>query len=156
MQEISTAVNDDTAETVFLPDLCGVTALFVVVVVGELVALLVVITGTGFSRAFFHELALVSFYTQWLGLSSAAVLCAARKPLNGFDERNIAVICYLLILIVAYTVAELAWWVVNPVDGAGALIELSRGERCLRLVSSSASTPISPSMRACAIDASIS
>ncbi|MCZ6773204.1 MAG: sensor histidine kinase [Proteobacteria bacterium] len=138
MQKSSTATNDDTADTVFLPDLCGVTALFVVVVVGELVALVIVITGTGFSRAFFNELALVSFYTQWLGLSSAAVLCAARKPLNGFDERSISVICYLLILIVAYTVAELAWWVVNPVDDAGALIELSRGELILRTLSVSA------------------
>ena len=86
----------------------------------------------------FDEMALVSFYTQWLGLSSAAVLCAARKPPSGFDERSIAVICYLLILIASYTVAELAWWVVNPVDDAGALIQLSRGELILRTLSVSA------------------
>ena len=137
IQDISTATNDDTAETVFLSDLCDVTALFFVVV-GELVVLVIIITGTGFSRAFFDEMALVSFYTQWLGLSSAAVLCAARKPPSGFDERSIAVIFYLLILIASYTVAELAWWVVNPVDDAGALIQLSRGELILRTLSVSA------------------
>ena len=133
-----TTTRDTPVETVFLPDLCGVTALFLVVIVSELVALIIVITGTGFTSAFYDELALVSFYTQWLGLSSAAVLCIARRPLNGLKERDIAVLSYLLIIAVCYGVAEMAWWVVNPVEGAGALIQLSRTELILRTLSVSA------------------
>ena len=133
-----TTTRDVPTETVFLPDLCGVAALFLVVIVSELVALIIVITGTGFTAAFYDELALVSFYTQWLGLSSAAALCMARRPLNGLKERHIAVLSYLLIIAVAYAVAEMAWWVVNPVEGAGALIQMSRRELILRTLSVSA------------------
>ena len=133
-----TPMRDAPADTVFLPDLCGVTALFVVVIVSELVALVIVITGTGFGTTFYDELALLSFYTQWLGLSSAAALCMSRRPLNGLKERDVAVLSYMLIIAVAYGVAEMAWWVVNPVEGAGALIQLSRTELILRTLSVSA------------------
>lgn len=122
------------AQPVFLPDLCGFTALFVVVVVSELVALIIVAGATGFGPGFFDELALLSLYTQWLGLSAAAALCLARRPLNGLDERAIAVLSYLLVLLVTWAVAELAWWVVNPLIGAGALTRLSRGDLILRTV----------------------
>ena len=122
------------AQPVFLPDLCGFTALFVVVVVSELVALIMVVGASGFGPGFFDELALLSLYTQWLGLSAAAALCLARRWLNGLDERAIAVLSYLLVLLVIWAVAELAWWVVNPLIGAGALTRLSRGDLILRTV----------------------
>ncbi|MGR8918943.1 MAG: sensor histidine kinase [Gammaproteobacteria bacterium] len=121
-------------EAVFLPDLCGLTALFVVVVVSELVALIVIVATYGFGPRFLSELALLSLYTQWLGLSSAAALCIARRPLNGLDERSIAAISYALVLAVTYGVAELAWWVVNPFVGSGELTQLSRGELISRTV----------------------
>ncbi|MEQ9060976.1 MAG: histidine kinase [Gammaproteobacteria bacterium] len=131
------AVTDPSAappRPVFLPDLCGFTALFVVVVVSELVALIIVVGARGFGTGFFDELAVLSLYTQWLGLSAAAALCLARRPLNGLDERAITVISYALVLLVTWAVAELAWWVVNPLIGAGALTQLSRGELILRTV----------------------
>jgi len=52
---------------VFLPDLCGFTALFLVAVVSELVAVIIVVGSHGFVRGFIDELALLSLYTQWLG-----------------------------------------------------------------------------------------
>lgn len=138
MQQRETQSGDLQPDAVFLPDLCGVTALFVVVVVSELVALVIVVASTGFGPAFVDDFALVSIYAQWLGLSSAAALCLARKPLSGLNERAIAAVSYLLVIAVAYGVAELAWWVVNPVVGAGAIIELSRSDLILRTVSVSA------------------
>ena len=119
---------------VFLPDLCGVHALFVVVISSELVALIAIIARHGFGPNFVDELALLSIYTQWLGLSSAAALCLARRPLHGHSERTIAIASFLLVLAVAWTVAELAWWVVNPVVGAGAIIHVSHGDLVLRTV----------------------
>ena len=129
-----TEIEAAPAQPVFLPDLCGFTALFVVVVVSELVALIMVVGASGFGPGFFDELALLSLYTQWLGLSAAAALCLARRWLNGLDERAIAVLSYLLVLLVIWAVAELAWWVVNPLIGAGALTRLSRGDLILRTV----------------------
>lgn len=133
-----TAPADGHTEHAFLPDLCGVPALFVVVLFGEFVALIIVISGTGFSSAFFDRLALVSMYTQGLALSSAAALCLARRPLNGLGERSVVTVSYLLVLAVCYGVGEFAWWVVNPVAGAGALIDLSRAELLLRTLAVSA------------------
>jgi two-component system sensor histidine kinase AlgZ len=80
----------------------------------------------------------MSMYAQWLGLSSAAALCLARKPLSRLNERAVAAFSYLLVIAVVYAVAELAWWVVNPVVGAGAMITLTRGDLILRTVSVSA------------------
>jgi len=123
---------------VFLPDLCGLTALFVVAVVSELVAVIVVVGGYGFGAAFIDELALMSLYTQWLGLSAAAALCLARRPLNGLDEWSIAAPSYVIVLAVTYLVAELAWWVVNPLVGEGAVLNMSRAEFLVRTVAISA------------------
>lgn len=127
---------DDSAgvRAVFLPDLCGMTALFVVIVVAELVALIIVLGSGGFGAGFGRDLALVSLYTQWVGLSAAAALCLARGPLNGLNERTIVVLSWLLVLLVVYAVAEFAWWVVNPLVGEGALISLSRGDLIWRTV----------------------
>jgi two-component system sensor histidine kinase AlgZ len=113
---------------VFLPDLCGFTALFVVVVVAELVALIIVIASGGFGIDFLDELALLSLYTQWLGLSAAGVLCLARRALNGLDEHAIVVLSFLVALATTWAVAELAWWVIDPLVGAGDLIRISRGD----------------------------
>jgi len=118
----------------FLPDLCAGHAVFVVVIVSELAALVIVIADTGFGAGFVDGLALVSMYTQGLGLSAAAALCLARRHLGGLDERRTAALSYLLVLAVCYGVAELAWWVVNPVVGEGALIRLSRADLLLRTV----------------------
>ena len=119
---------------VFVPDLCGVQALFVVVISSELVALITCIARQGFGPDFIDELALLSIYTQWLGLSSSAMLCLARRPLRGCSERTIAIVSFILVVAVAWTVAELAWWVVNPVVGAGAIIHVRHVDLVLRTV----------------------
>lgn len=121
-------------DAVFLPDLCGFTALFVVVVVAALVALIIAIAGHGLGPGFADAIALLIVYTEWLGLSAAAVLCIARRPLNGRGERTVAIASYLLVIGVSYTIAELAWWVINPVVGAGALVTVSRADLVLRTV----------------------
>ena len=119
---------------VFLPDLCGVHALFVVVISSELVAFIIIIARHGFGPSFVDELALLSMYTQWLGLSSAGALCLARRPLTGSSERTVAIASYGLVLAVAWVVAELAWWVVNPVVGAGAIIQVQHDDLVWRTV----------------------
>ena len=138
MQQLESQNGDLHPDAVFLPDLCGVTALLVVVIVGELVTFIIVVASAGFGGDFTDDFALLSMYAQWLGLSSAAALCLARKPLSGLSERAIAAISYLLVIAVTYGVAEFAWWVVNPVVGAGSMIKLTRADLILRTVSVSA------------------
>ncbi|MEX2482389.1 MAG: histidine kinase [Gammaproteobacteria bacterium] len=123
-----------SVEADFLPDLCGFNTLFVVVVVAALVALIIAIAGHGLGPGLPDALALLALYAEWLGLSAAAALCLARKPLRGCSERTVAVVSYLLVVGVTYVIAELAWWVVDPVVGAGALSTLSRGDLVLRTI----------------------
>ena len=139
MQAASESTQPTPDSAVFLPDLCGVVAVLAVVIVSELVALTIVIAGAGSDSGFFNRLALVSLYCQWLGLSVAGVLCLSRKPLarlreHAFGQRSIALISYLLVVLVSWVVAELAWWVVNPVVGAGALINLSHFDLVVRTI----------------------
>ncbi len=122
----------------FLPDLCGIAALFVVVVTGEFVALVMVVAGSGFSTDFIAEFGLLSLYCQWLGLSAAALLCVMRGLLNRLSQGVAVLVSYAMVLAVSYLLAELAWWVVNPVVAAGALIQLERGDLIGRTVTVSA------------------
>lgn len=119
---------------VFLPDLCSPRSLFVVVITSELAALMVIIARNGFAPGFADQLALLSIYAQWLGLSTAATLCLARRWLAGRSEQVVALTCFALVLLVAWTVAEIAWWAVNPVVGAGAVIRIRHADLVARTV----------------------
>ena len=69
----------------FLPDLCGLRALFLVVSVAQLLAFMLSVTRTGFGPLAWSELALLSLYVQWIAMSAAAVLCLARRHFPGSD-----------------------------------------------------------------------
>ena len=125
---------EQSTVAVFLPDLCGLTALFVVVVVSELVALIVVVSGHGIGRSFIDELALMSLYTQWIGLSAAGTLCLIRRYLNRMQPQVVVPLSYSIIVLVTYGVAELAWWVVAPFVSGIVVIDLSRQDFLLRTI----------------------
>jgi len=132
------AVSDLHGDSVFVPNLCGVESILVIVLLCELAALIIVIAGSGFGARFVDDLALMSIYTQWLGLTAAASLCWARKLLLGRAERTVAITSFALVLLVAVAVAECAWWVVNPVVGAGAIIPIAHAELVWRTLAVSA------------------
>ena len=66
----------------FVPDLCEARAVLVVVVVAQLMAIVLALSGTYYNHFSFERLALTSFFMQWVGLTSAAALCALRVWLN--------------------------------------------------------------------------
>jgi two-component system, LytTR family, sensor histidine kinase AlgZ len=111
--------------TIFLPDLCGVRALFAVVMISELLVFVLMLTRTGFAAAALPELALLSLYVQFSALSAAAALCMSRPGLSQLPEAWAVMLSYGLILVMVSGVCELAWWVLNPALGDGALINLS-------------------------------
>jgi len=74
---MTTAHNDQP--TFFLPDLCGVRALFGVVVIGELLAVILTLVGSGIAADALDRLSLISLFTQWVGLSAAADRMATRN-----------------------------------------------------------------------------
>ena len=122
----------------FLPDLCGVRPLFAVVFIGELLVFMLVVARAGFGDIALHELALLSLYVQWIGMSAAAALCLSRRWLSPLAERTAAALSYLLVMAVVATVCALACYVVYPRGGDSALIALDRREFWLRTMSISA------------------
>jgi two-component system, LytTR family, sensor histidine kinase AlgZ len=130
--------DNDSKRVSFLPDLCGVRALFGVVVIGELLAIVLTLVGGGIAAPALERLSLISLFTQWIGLSAAAVLCLSRRWLERLPETLAALVSYLMILIVVYVISELAWWVINPIAGIEPVIDLERADFLVRSLGISA------------------
>lgn len=116
----------------FLPDLCGIRALFTVVIAGELLAFALTLARGGAGLSALTELALLSLYIQWIGLSAAAVLCALRTRLARLGERLEASLAYGLVLLVAVLVAEATWWLMTPFGSELPLLQISHASLLLR------------------------
>ncbi len=133
---MTTAENNQRAT--FLPDLCGVRALFGVVVIGELLAVILTLVGSGITTAALDRLSLISLFTQWIGLSATAALCLSRRWIERLPERFAATAGYVVILLVVYLISELAWSVINPLTGVDPVINLERVDFLVRTLGVSA------------------
>jgi two-component system, LytTR family, sensor histidine kinase AlgZ len=122
----------------FLPDLCGVRPLFAVVIIGELLVFVLVVARAGFGGVALRELALLSLYVQWIGMSAAAALCLSRGGLSRLPERWAAVLSYMLVMVAVTVVCALAWYVVYPRGREDALIELDQHDFWQRTLAISA------------------
>ena len=127
-----------TDRATFLPDLCGVRALFGIVVIGELLAIVLTLVSDATGASALDRLSLISLFTQWVGLSAAAVLCIAGRWLRTLPEKFAASCSYLLILIVATVVSEFAWWVINPLTGIDPVIGVDHANFLVRSLGISA------------------
>lgn len=105
----------------FLPDLCSVQSVFVVVLVSELLAFVLVLASSPLVPFNWEKLALTSLFVQWVALSSAAVLCRAREWLKLKSPPLAASLSFVLILLVTLVFSVLAQWVLSDP------VELARG-----------------------------
>ena len=94
----------------FLPNFCSVDVLFVVVLSAELLAIVLSLALPLYSRDFLFDLAMNSLFIQWIALSCVGLLCCLRKYFTTLSEQRAAIISYLIILLVAFVITELAWW----------------------------------------------
>ena len=132
-RHLETLLRVKSEETHFLPDLCGLRPLFVIVVVGELIAITLVLALYGVRSLAFEEFALISLLTQWLGLSAAAVLCISRRYLVRFSENAAIFVSYGLMMLAFATVAELAWQV-SAIAGGGTVIPIAHDDFLIRVL----------------------
>lgn len=106
-----------TAETIndtfFLPDFCSIRMVFAVVVVGELLAFLLVLSPANTSRDRWGDLALISLFIQWVDLSSVALLCACRRCFRMIGNAKAGVISFGLVLLVVAVLSESTYWLVQ-------------------------------------------
>ncbi|WP_461537244.1 sensor histidine kinase [Spongorhabdus nitratireducens] len=81
----------------FLPDLCTAGAVFLLVLVAELMVCVMVLAETGVFGIDWHKLALVSLFVQWIVLTSAAMMCKLR-PLMSRLPVPVAIIAMLFVV----------------------------------------------------------
>jgi two-component system sensor histidine kinase AlgZ len=101
----------------FLPELCGLRPLFLVLLFAQLLAIMLALAPAVEPRARFEMFGFVSLYTQLIALLIAATLCLARGWLARLSEPAAVATSYLLTLLATGLVAEIAWWTLGTRPG---------------------------------------
>ncbi len=70
----TTPPTSQQADNFFLPDFCSVRMVFAVVIISELLAILLALSPLSSSNRW-NDLSIISLFVQWVGLSSAGLLC---------------------------------------------------------------------------------
>lgn len=99
------------APSFFLPDFCASSAVFAVVVIAELVALVIALSRQALHSNFWADLAGGSLFLLWIGLTSAAVLCRARPWLQTMRQTHAAMTAVGLLVITIGVVSEVVYQV---------------------------------------------
>jgi two-component system sensor histidine kinase AlgZ len=99
---------DASADAFFIPDFCATRMVFAVVLVAELLALTLALARP--TPGFLTELARISMFLQWLGLTSAALLCYARPRLKTLTVAQSSLAVFLLLVANTLLISELALW----------------------------------------------
>ncbi len=95
--------------TFFLPDFCAARATLAIVLIVELVAFVLAIARHTAQTSFWIDLASLSLFLLWLGLSCAAVLCRSRSWLATMPTQRAAATALGLLLLVIVVVAEVVY-----------------------------------------------
>ncbi|UHQ54206.1 sensor histidine kinase [Microbulbifer sp. YPW16] len=104
----------ESAPAHFLPDLCSVSAVAVLVMMGELLAVVLVLAVDGLREFSWQRLGLFSLTTQWVILPAAALLCRLRPRLARLSPRRAGALSFAVVLAVlgAVMLAQ-QWWLAN-------------------------------------------
>lgn len=82
----------------FLPDFCKIQSIFLVVLIGELLAVIFTLLTTTANTDGWQQLGLYSISIQWISLSSVMILCLLRPSLAGLNDIYAGLISLFIIL----------------------------------------------------------
>ena len=99
---------DASLDDFFIPDFCAPRMVLAVVLISELLAVTLSLARPG--AAFLTELARLSMFLQWLGLTSAAVLCYARPRLARLTVAQSSLAVFALLMLNTAAISALALW----------------------------------------------
>ena len=105
----------------FVPDLCNVQSVLLLVLVAELLALMFSVAGPGLERFSWQRFATTSLFLQWIVLLSAAGLCQLRQRIGGWPRSRAAALCYAWVLAVTALVSVAAQWLLGAFMRNGVL-----------------------------------
>jgi two-component system sensor histidine kinase AlgZ len=96
---------------IFVPNFCAIRAVFAVVVIGELLAIMMTLVVVERLGDFFSVLSLISLLVQWVGLSTAAVICLLRAQLNRLGNWWAGIGVFFILLGMTWLLTRLAIWI---------------------------------------------
>ncbi len=99
----------------FIPDLCNVQAVFLLVLIGELLAIVLSVSRVGLGDFSWTGFATVSLFVQWTILVSAAGLCVLRSRLSHWPRARAAAVSYVWVLAVTAAISVCAQWLLGSV-----------------------------------------
>ena len=103
--------SDSNNDTLFLPNLCGIRAVFFVVLIAELFAFFLALAPMDIpSTQRWYQLGLISLFVQWCALASCSILCLFRPYLTRFSNVKAGIISYIIVLTVIAIITELTYY----------------------------------------------
>jgi two-component system sensor histidine kinase AlgZ len=103
-----------------LPDFCAVRILLFVVLASELLAVAISLAANPLDGDYAMMLGLRSLYAQWLGLTSAALLCRLRPWLTRrYGPVGQSLAALLLVSALSLAISAAAWWFLQPEEALG-------------------------------------
>jgi len=92
----------------FLPDLCNIRILLLVIVIAEMLAFILTLAGASSGQRW-QDLGLISLFVQWVALFSVLSLCLMRPWLANFNNTLAGVISFILINVITLVLSEIAF-----------------------------------------------
>jgi two-component system, LytTR family, sensor histidine kinase AlgZ len=93
-----------------IPNFCAGEAVWLLVLVMQLLAVVLMLLSGARGVPAMEKLLAYSLYLQWMGISSAALLCTARRVMQGYGVGVVFAVCWGLLMLVTVLVADGAWW----------------------------------------------
>ena len=93
----------------FLPDFCGGRAVFAMLVISEIVAAVLALASTPDLPNLPDTFLPMALFLPWIGLASAAVLCALRRSVLGREPKRLAISALVALVLTHALISQLAW-----------------------------------------------
>lgn len=97
--------NKNKLESFFLPDLCNVRAVLVLILLCETLVTALVLVDSGLINLQWHRFATLSYFVQWVALLSVALLCQTRKFMARLTLTWAVIWAMSLLLLVSFMVS---------------------------------------------------
>jgi two-component system, LytTR family, sensor histidine kinase AlgZ len=94
----------------FIPNLCDVSAVFLLVLMLELLSLILALAPSN-HIGFWERLSLISIFAQWLGLVNASLLCGLKNWLNKQSVLICSLSSFFLMLMVTVIISAMAVYI---------------------------------------------
>jgi two-component system sensor histidine kinase AlgZ len=115
--EAASVATAEPVDAFYIPDFCATRMVFAVVLIAELVALTLALARP--NSPFLTELARISMFLQWLGLTNAALLCYSRRWLARLTVPQSSAAAFVLILSNTVLISEAALWLGTAFGAVG-------------------------------------